>query len=251
MRAEGKRFFLGCSGYFYWGWRGRFYPENLKSKDWLSFYAGIFNTVELNSTFYSFPKRENLKRLKRSVPEGFTFSVKANRSITHLRRFRETEDMIEKFYLEVSDGLGNRLGPVLFQMPPSYRYSEDNLERILKQLKGDFINVLEFRHTSWWREEVFSILRSEGVVFCSVSFPGLPEELVETSNKVYIRFHGKEGKYRYRYSKEELKIWAESIRGSGAEEVYVYFNNDYNANAPDNCRELMNLLRIRPYREVS
>ncbi|MDQ7037608.1 MAG: DUF72 domain-containing protein, partial [Aquificota bacterium] len=104
---------------------------------------------------------------------------------------------------------------------------------------------------SWWRREVLETLRSEGVIFCSVSFPGFPEDLVETGNSVYVRFHGREGKYRYRYSREELEVWAEKIKSSRAEVIYAYFNNDYNANAPENCLELMEVLGVRPYRAVS
>jgi uncharacterized protein YecE (DUF72 family) len=246
LRGEDRRYLLGCSGYFYRGWRGRFYPEELKPGDWLPYYSEFFNTVELNSTFYNFPKRENLRRLAKKTPEDFVFSVKVNRAVTHLKRFRGTKDLLDRFYLEVREGLGSKLGCVLFQLPPSYRFSEENLERILEQMNPDFLNVLEFRHGSWWREEVFRALRSEGVVFCSVSFPGLPEDLVETGDTLYVRFHGKKEKYRYRYSEEELREWARRIEGSRARTFYLYFNNDYNAYAPENCRTLMEILRVSP-----
>ncbi len=243
MREEGKAYFLGCSGYFYWGWRGKFYPEELKPKDWLRYYSKFFKTVEINSTFYSFPKRGRLKKLAEETPEDFLFSVKVNRTITHMKKLRDTEDLVGRFYEEVSEGLREKLACFLFQMPPSYRYSEENLERILEQVDGSFLNVLEFRDKSWWREEVFETLKARGVVFCSVSFPGLPEEIVETSNTVYIRFHGKDRKYRYCYSEEELKDWARRIENSSAEKVFAYFNNDYNAYAPKNCLTLMGILK--------
>ena len=244
MREEGKAYFLGCSGYFYWGWKKRFYPEDLKPKDWLSYYAKFFNTVEVNSTFYNFPKKENLRRFYRETPEGFVVSVKANRSITHMKKFRGTEELVKEFYSVVREALGEKLGCVLFQLPPSFTYSEERLERILNQLDPDFKNVLEFRHESWWREEVFEELRKRGVAFCSVSSPELPEELVQTSDFLYIRFHGKEAWYRYDYSEEELKVWTERIKSTPAREVYAYFNNDYNAYAPFNCIKLMELLGI-------
>jgi len=251
LREEDRAYFLGCSGYFYWGWKGRFYPKDLKPKEWLSYYSKFFNTVEINSTFYNFPRTSNLRRFYRETPENFLISVKMNRAITHMKKFRDTEDMVRNFYEVIREGLREKIGCVLFQLPPSFRYSEESLERILSQLDPSFRNVVEFRHESWWREEVYERLREEEVIFCSVSSPKLPEDLIETSDTVYIRFHGKEGWYRYNYSEGELKLWAEKIRKSSAREVFVYFNNDYNAYAPYNCLKLMELLDIKPYREVS
>ncbi len=249
MREECKAYFLGCSGYFYWSWKGRFYPEDLRPKGWLSYYARFFNTVEINSTFYSFPKKGNLRRFYRETPKGFTISVKANRTITHLKKFRGTKELVGEFYSTVREALDEKLGCVLFQLPPSFTYSEERLERILNQLDPGFKNVLEFRHESWWREEVFEELGKRGIAFCSVSSFRLPEELVRTTDFLYIRFHGKEGGHRYNYSEEELKVWAERIESTSAGEVYAYFNNDYNAHAPHNCLKLMELLKVRPYPE--
>ncbi len=243
MPAADRRYFLGCSGYFYRDWRGKFYPPELKPSRWLRYYAEFFDTVELNSTFYSFPKVQNLKRFYRETPEGFVFSVKMNRTVTHLRRMRGTEELVRDFYRTVREGLGEKLRCVLFQMPPSYRYSPENLQRILDQLQPEFVNVVEFRHRSWWCPEVTSALRDAGVVFCSVSSPELPEELVETASVAYVRFHGRESWYRYRYSDEELAEWARRIKSAQAREFYLYFNNDYNANAVENCRKLRELLR--------
>ena len=251
MRAGDREYFLGCSGYFYWGWRGKFYPKDLKPARWLGYYAEHFNSVEINSTFYNFPKVSSMKRLYRETPRSFVFSVKANRSITHMKKFKETKELVDKFYDIVAQALSEKLGCILFQLPPSYRYTEENIERILSQLRPEFTNVVEFRHPSWWREEVYRKLRNSGVVFCSVSSPNLPEDLVETTEVVYVRFHGKEGWYRYNYSEEELRSWAEKISRSSAVRVFAYFNNDYNAYAPFNCLKLMELLGVKPYREVS
>ena len=249
MREEGKAYFLGCSGYFYWSWKGRFYPEDLSPKGWLSYYARFFNTVEINSTFYSFPKKGNLRRFYRETPEGFTISVKANRTITHLKKFRETEELVREFYSTVQEALDEKLGSVLFQLPPSFTHSEEKLERILNQLDPGFKNVLEFRHESWWREEVYEELEKRNIAFCSVSSSKLPEELVQTANFLYVRFHGRKGGHRYDYSEEELKRWAKKLKGVPAKEVYAYFNNDYNAYAPHNCLKLTELLEVRPYPE--
>ncbi|WP_457600052.1 DUF72 domain-containing protein [Hydrogenivirga sp.] len=242
---------MGCSGYFYWGWKGKFYPKELKPKEWLSYYAEFFNTLEVNSTFYNFPKKGNLRRFYRETPSGFVFSVKVNRTITHMKKMKGTEELVRSFYSVVEESLAEKLGCFLFQLPPSFRYSEENLGRVLSQLDPSFRNVVEFRHESWWRDEVYNALREKGIAFCSVSSPKLPEELVLTADFLYIRFHGKEGWYRYNYTEEELAAWAEKLRESGAREVFAYFNNDYNAHAPYNCLKLMELLGLRPYREVS
>ncbi|AAC07036.1 DUF72 domain-containing protein [Aquifex aeolicus] len=244
-RTEGsKLYYLGCSGYFYPGWRGKFYPKDLKPKDWLKYYSKFFNTVEINSTFYHFPNEKNLRRLYRETPKDFKFSVKVNRNITHYRKFKDVKELIKNFYEVCRNGLREKLGCVLFQLPPSYTYTKENLERILENLDFGFKNVLEFRHISWWNEEVFKILKERNVTFCSVSAPNLPESLIETSETVYIRFHGKTSWYKYNYSERELKSWAKKIKKSGAKEIFAYFNNDYNAYAPQNCLKLKELLGL-------
>jgi len=246
-----KSYFLGCSGYFYRDWRGKFYPEDLQPKDWLKYYSTFFNSLELNSTFYHFPKRENLRRLYRETPSGFVISVKVNRAITHIKKFRDTEEIIRNFYSVVSRALEDKLGCIMFQLPPSLHYSKEALDRIVSQLDTGFRNVLEFRHESWWREEVFAHLREKRVCFCSLSSPALPEELVETADFLYVRFHGKGAWYRYNYTDEELSLWAGRLRETTSKEVYVYFNNDFEAYAPKNCLRLMELLNTKPYREES
>jgi uncharacterized protein YecE (DUF72 family) len=251
LREENREYFLGCSGYFYWSWKGRFYPPELEPREWLRFYTRHFNTVEINSTFYRFPKKSSLRRMARETPENFLFALKMNRTVTHLKKLRDCRDLVEEFLEIAVEGLDGKMGPVLFQLPPSFRYSEENLSRVIDSLASVDGSVVEFRHHSWWREEVFEVLKSEGITFCSVSLKGLPDDIRLTTSTLYLRFHGLEGKYRYRYSDEELKDWAIKIKSSPAERVYVYFNNDYRANAPDNCRILMDFLGLRQGREGS
>lgn len=238
------KYFLGCSGYYYRGWKGKFYPENLKTSEWLEYYSKFFNTVEINSTFYHLPKVSNLRRIYKKTPRDFKVSVKVNRYITHLKKMKEVKDRVREFYEICKNGLGEKLGCILFQMPPSYAYSSENIERILENLDKSFKNVVEFRHKSWWNEEVFKIFKEEGICFCSVSAPTLPEDLIKTSDYIYIRFHGRKGWYAYNYTNEELKTWAEKIKNSGAEEVWAYFNNDVNAYAPFNCLKLKEYLNL-------
>ncbi len=238
-----KIYHLGCSGYFYKGWWGRFYPKELKMSQWFSYYATKFNTVEINATFYRIPKPSDIKRWYKQAPEGFLFSVKMPRTITHYKKFRDTEKETKDFYNLVKDNLREKLACMLIQLPPSYKASAENLDIILDQIDPEVKNVIEFRHKSWWNEETYKKMREKGVCFCSVSAPNLPEDLIVTTDFAYIRFHGKEGWYKYDYSDEELKEWALKIKQAECKEIFAYFNNDFNANAPRNCEKLKYFLQ--------
>ena len=245
MLEEDREYLLGCSGYFYWSWKGRFYPEDIKPSEWLRYYSQHFKTLELNSTFYRFPAKSSLRRMARETQEGFRFSVKMNRVVTHFKKLRNCKDEVLRFYETVREGLGEKLVAVLFQLPPSLKFSTQTLDSFLSLAENIATPVLEPRHVSWWREEVYSSLREKGIIFCTVSSLSLPEELVLTSDTAYIRFHGKEGGHRYLYTEDELRVWAESIKKAPAKRVFVYFNNDHNANAVKNCRKLADLLGVR------
>ena len=231
---------VGCSGYFYWGWRGRFYPEDLPPSRWLEFYAGRFDTVELNSSFYRFPTHKTVARWRRAAPAGFVYTVKAPRRITHIERFSEPAS-VRALYEVVAD-LQESLGALLFQMPPSLSYRPETLRRILDALDPRFDNALEFRHPSWWQSDVYQALDEVGAIFVSVSAPDLPDEYLETAGKAYLRFHGSGAWYRYRYREEELREWARRVRAGRARRVYAYFNNDPDAAAPANALEFRELL---------
>ncbi len=234
--------YIGCSGYFYWAWKGKFYPEELKPSGWLNFYVKKFNTVEINSTFYRFPKKTNLKKWYRQTPEDFKFTVKVNKEITHLHRFKNTGDRLKEFYEVVGETLQEKLGTLLFQLPPGYKYSEENLERIISQIDPGFKNVIEFRNKGWWNEKVYNAFSEKGIIFCSISAPRLPDDIIKTSDTGYIRFHGKTGWYDYNYSGEELKEWSSIIKETNFKEVFIYFNNDHNAYAPYNALELVKIM---------
>jgi len=232
---------VGCSGWIYPHWAGLFYPENLPEREWFDFYAKVFNTVEVNATFYRFPTEKMVKAWYRKGPEGFLFTLKAFRGITHLRKFQGTEELVRRFYT-MGEMLGEKLGGFLFQLPPNFRYNRDLLLRILDQLDPRFPNTLEFRHESWFQEETEALLRERGVAMCIVSAPNLPEYVVATAPHAFVRFHGKGAWYAYRYSMKELHTWAERIKGLPVERVFVYFNNDWNAWAPENALQLEKLL---------
>jgi len=236
---------VGCSGWIYPHWAGLFYPEDLPEREWFDFYAKVFNTVEVNATFYRFPTEKMVKAWYRKGPEGFLFTLKAFRGITHLRKFQGTGELLRRFYA-MGEILGEKLGGFLFQLPPSLRYNRDLLLRILDQLDPRFANTLEFRHESWFQEETEALLRERGVAMCIVSAPNLPEYVVATAAHAFVRFHGKGAWYAYRYSLRELRAWAERIKGLPVERVFIYFNNDWNAWAPENALQLEELLLSHP-----
>jgi uncharacterized protein YecE (DUF72 family) len=235
-------YLLGTSGWSYPEWKGRFYPENLSQKKWLSFYAEHFSTVEINMTFYRFPKPETLKGWLDKTPSRFTFTLKANRQITHYRKLRDVKNELKYFYI-LADSLQDRLGCILFQLPPSLTLDLDLLKPFLSNLSSSHKNVIEFRHESWFTEAIYDLLREHKVTFCVVSSPKLPDNIVETAETSYFRFHGRIGWYKYNYSDDELKEWAGAIKKIEAQECFIYFNNDYHAYAVGNCQKLGEFLK--------
>ena len=239
------KLFVGCSGWFYWHWRGTFYPAGTPTGAWFEHYAKTFNTVELNAPFYCWPKVSAVEGWRRQAGRRrFIYTVKVSELITHVKRFAGTARLVQDFY-HVADVLGPRMGCFLFQLPPSYHYSKARLNAIVRQLDPARRNVVEFRHKSWWNETVYSAFRAAGIIFCSCSGPKLPDELVKTADEVYVRFHGTTRWYRHDYSDEELAAWAGRIRASGAKRVWAYFNNDRECYAIKNAKALTRLLKAK------
>jgi len=233
---------VGCSGWFYWHWRGGFYSADMPTCDWFTHYADHFKTVELNAPFYSWPTPATVRGWIRQVGRRkFVYTVKASELITHVRRFARTRTLIRDFGY-IANLLGPRMGCFLFQLPPSFHYSGARLDRILSQLDPARRNVVEFRHRSWWDERVYAAFRATGTIFCSCSGPRLPDEVVTTADEVYIRFHGVKQWYRHDYSAEELAVWAGRIKASGAGRIWAYFNNDRNGYSIKNARTLLRQL---------
>jgi uncharacterized protein YecE (DUF72 family) len=244
-RATAERkasLYIGCSGWRYWKWRDSFYAE-VPQPDWFNHYLKRFDTVEINASFYSWPTVANVQAWRRGPGEKkFVYTVKVCELITHVKKFKGTKTLIKNFGM-IADVLGDRMGCLLFQLPPSYRYTEARLNDVVSQLEPAQRNVVEFRHASWWNEEVYSAFRKAGIIFCSCSAPRLPDELIRTTDEVYVRLHGPKRWYRHDYSKEELVDWATRIKHSGAKRAWVYFNNDFDAYAPKNAAELRSMLR--------
>lgn len=236
---------IGCSGWYYWHWGGQFYPEDLPRKQWFEHYSSKFRTVELNAPFYSWPTISTVKTwLNNAGRRRFIYTVKVSELITHVKRFISTKTLIRDFGL-IADILGRRMGCFLFQLPPSFHYTPGALKRIVNQLEPDRRNVVEFRHASWWNDRVFKTFRDAGIIFCSISGPRLPDQLVQTADEIYVRFHGTKRWYRHDYSKGELAVWADRIRDSGARRVWAYFNNDRDCYAIKNARQLDRMLNCK------
>jgi len=227
---------VGCSGWYYWHWRGLFYPKELPSSQWFAHYASNFDTVELNAPFYAWPSVNTVKTWRRQAGDrNFLYTVKVSELITHVKRFSRTKTLVKDFGY-IADVLAERMGCFLFQLPPSYHYTSVRLKSILSQMDPHRRNVVEFRHKSWWNEKVYSAFRAAGVIFCSSSGPKLPGDLVKTTDEVYIRFHGTTKWYRHYYTAAELADWTRSITDSGASRVFAYFNNDRDGHAIDNAK---------------
>ncbi|OQW37536.1 MAG: hypothetical protein A4E19_12710 [Nitrospira sp. SG-bin1] len=234
---------IGCSGWFYWHWRGRFYPADMPTKEWFAYYARHFKTVELNAPFYAWPTVATIQSWRRQAGRrNFVYTVKVCELITHVKRFQGTKQLIADFGL-IADMLGPMMGCFLFQLPPSFHYTPARLSAILGQLDHRRRNVVEFRHPSWWNETVFSAFRDTGTIFCSCSGPRLPDDVIKTSEDIYVRFHGTQRWYRHNYSKAELTLWATRLCDSGAKRVWAYFNNDRNGYAIRNAKALSRLLQ--------
>lgn len=172
------KWWIGCSGFHYPDWKGLFYPLDLPKKNWFDYYCRHFNTLELNVTFYRFPQVKFLENWYEKSPADFCFAVKAPRLITHYKKFSDTQRLLVDFYGSVREGLKNKLGPVLFQLPRQIHYTDEWLQRILDGMDEDFTNVVEFRHNSWWIKKVFREMAKQDITFCSTSYPELPENAI-------------------------------------------------------------------------
>lgn len=237
--------FIGTSGFSYLHWVGKFYSEDLLQSKWLEFYIQNFNTVELNNTFYRLPDEKVFKSWYERSPKNFIFAVKVNRYITGIKRLKDIDSSLTLFLKRV-EILKEKLGPLLFQFPPNFKINLSRLENLLKLLPKSFLYSFEFRHPSWYDEKIYQILEKNNVSFCIADWPIdiIPKV---TSNFLYIRRHGansKTGPYGGDYTKSQLKNDAEYIKKNN-KDTYVYFNNDANAYAVKNAKELIQFLKVK------
>jgi uncharacterized protein YecE (DUF72 family) len=231
---------IGTSGWQYADWRGRFYPKDVPAARWLEHYAGRFPTVELNNSFYRLPSEDAFRAWRRRTPAGFVIAVKASRFITHVRRLREPRDPVRLLWSRACL-LRDRLGPVLFQLPPTMKADLDRLEDVLAVLPGGMRAAFEFRHPSWNTPAVAGLLDRSGAALVLADRPGARIDPVVTGGWSYVRMHqGRPGDPGY--TREKLRRWAVRLGELPTRDTFVYFNNDTDGAAVRDARTLTELL---------
>ena len=237
---------IGCSGWNYAHWRGLIYEPGLSTRRWLEHYATLFDTVEVNSTFDRLPRRDAVAHWAEQAPEGFVFAIKASRYLTHVKRLRDLGDGIAHLHERLEPLLRTpKLGPILWQLPADFRRDDERLAAALAQLPAGERHCFEFRHESWFAQDVYGLLREHGVALVIGDHPERPFQSHEqTADWSYVRLHyGSRGR-RGNYSDAELEEWAARVRRfRRAGDVYCYFNNDWEGFAIRNALELCSLLR--------
>ncbi|KXK05649.1 MAG: hypothetical protein UZ03_NOB001000781 [Nitrospira sp. OLB3] len=230
---------IGTSGWHYDHWRGPYYPPQLPSSDLLEYYAREFDSVEINNSFYRLPARATFEAWKRQSPPGFCFAVKASRYLTHWKKLQEPAEAVERL-LEAAGGLGRKLGPILFQLPPRWHCNVERLRQFLAVLPRGRRYSIECRDPSWHTSEVYGLLERHRVSFCIFELGGLRSPAPVTADHVYLRLHGPGEKYQGSYAPAALAAWAGRIRqwSKAGLAVYCYFDNDQAAYAVQNARAL-------------
>ena len=237
---------IGCSGWHYLDWIGPFYPPGTPLKRLLRAYAGRFSTTEINNSFYRVPTEKAVRTWREETPEGFLFAWKASRFITHNRKLRDAGDSIA-FIFGRMDGLGDKFGPVLWQLPPQLGRDDARLAAFLKLLPKRRLHAVEFRNPGWYEKPIFDLLRDRDVALCISDHHDAPAPRLATAGHVYVRLHGPGGGYQGDYPRAALARWAADIgkwRRTG-KSVFLYFDNDWQAAAPRDAATLIRLVRNR------
>ena len=230
---------IGCSGWNYRHWRELFYPKGLPQRRWFDFYAEHFDTVEINNSFYRLPKAETFEAWRAQAPPGFCYAVKANRFLTQAKKLKDCAEPLARM-MPPFRALGERLGLILYQLPPRFRINLERLESFLALAPKDVTNVFEFRDPSWYTEETLALLDRHGASFCVHDMPGSATERIAVGRAAYVRFHGGAGKYWGRYSDEALLGWTDWLveQARAGRTVWAYFNNDIQAHAIHDAQTL-------------
>lgn len=210
----------GTSGFAFKEWKGSFYPKEMKDDGMLGFYAGKFPAVEINNTFYRLPKEEVLQGWAAQVPEPFSFAIKASQKITHFARLKAEAASSVEYLLKNTSTLGSRLGPILFQLPPNMKKDADRLRDFLAMLPSDRRYTIEFRHESWFEDEVYQMLRDRDIAMCIIDQPDFASPVVATASWGYVRLH------RFDYDDAMHGVWAQRIADQSWNDAYVFFKHD-------------------------
>jgi uncharacterized protein YecE (DUF72 family) len=234
---------IGCSGWNYRHWRDPVYGGAPAGR-WLGLYARRFDTVEVNATFYRLPTREAVAAWAAGTPADFAFAVKASRYLTHVKRFRDLGPGLERFLERIGPLCDSpKLGPLLWQLPATFHRDDERLAAALSALPAALDHCFEFRHESWFHEDVYAILREHGIVLVVGDAPERPFQAIEfTAPWTYVRFHHGHRGRRGNYSDGELRDWAKRIRRWPVDRVWLYFNNDWEGFAVKNAERLRELL---------
>lgn len=234
---------IGTSGWVYKHWKDKFYPNNLSEKDYLRYYSQHFSTVEVNNTFYHLISTDAVNNWVKSVPEDFVFAIKASRYITHMKKLTDPENITVKFFESIRP-FENKLGPILFQLPPKFAYNKERLESFFKVLPKGYKYAFEFRDKNWFNEGTYEILRKNNSAFCIYNLGTFQTPKEVTADFVYIRLHGNYGLGSGKYTDEQLEEFAQDIKlfKSRGKDVFCYFNNDEAGFAIENAFSLSKLL---------
>jgi uncharacterized protein YecE (DUF72 family) len=238
-RRAAPRILIGTSGWSYKHWRGVFYPEALPASRWLSHYIRYFSSVEINGSFYGLPAEHSLTQWHDTVPEDFVFAIKASRYITHMKKLNQPQKALQQFMAR-AERLGDKLGPILFQLPPRWQLNLERLAAFLKALPRTHRYAMEFRDPSWWVPQVYELLARHGVAHCIFDLNGRLSPVEVTADFAYVRLHGPDGPYQGQYGDAALAQWAETCRGWRREgrAVYCYFDNDQSGYAARDAQRL-------------
>jgi len=235
--------FVGTSGWSYDHWEGPFYPAGLGSDGRLEYYAERFGSVEINNAFYQLPAKKSLQHWRETVPGDFKFTVKASRYITHMKKLNDPRDSVERFFARIAL-LGDKLGPVLFQLPPKWGFDADRLSSFLQLLDKRHKYAFEFRDHSWLNDEACELLARHGAALCIYDLDGFTSPSELTTNFVYLRLHGPDGPYRGSYDSRALAGWAGALSAWSRKglDCYCYFDNDEDGHAVRNAARLNEML---------
>jgi uncharacterized protein YecE (DUF72 family) len=234
---------IGASGWHYKHWRGPFYDAKLPASRMLAVYLEHFDTVEINNSFYRLPSEETFANWRAATPADIRFAVKASRFITHNKKLGDPESALDKFFPRV-EKLKEKLGPILFQLPPQWRANAERLEGFLRLLPAGLRYAFEMRNETWHNNAIFRILSAYNAAFCVYHLAGFEAPVTLTADFTYLRLHGPGGKYQGSYSREALRRWAQKIeewRGK-LKAIYVYFDNDQEAFAVRNALEFKRMV---------
>jgi uncharacterized protein YecE (DUF72 family) len=238
------RVHIGTSGWTYDGWRGPFYPPDVPKRAWLEFYGTQFPTTEVNGSFYRTPSLEAVRAWRDATPKNFLFAWKASKFITHWKRLNENCDNSIALMETRLKALSPKAGPVLFQLPPQFSKNRERLAQFLTMLPRCYPYAFEFRHASWYEDDILDLLREHDVSLCLSDHHDAPSPWIVTARHVYVRGHGPGGRYRDNYPDATLKAWARDVKTWTRQRrsVFVYFDNDQKSAAPTDARRLVELV---------